>query len=182
MFEKSDEKLIQGALAGNRKAWFSLLSRYEQAIYNYGIRMTANSHDAKDLMQDIFLSVYRNLKSYQGTGAFKSWLFRIAHHRCVEYYRRRKPNVSIDDCPDVSEATTNVCPELSMMGNQSQQALYKAMQLLPISQRAVVELKFFSQFTFEEISEQLGVSANTVKSRLYTALTKLKAELEVEYV
>lgn len=67
MFEASDETLIRRALAGNTRAWGQLLSRYEKPVYLYGVRMTSNRDDAKDLMQDIFISVYRNLGQYQGT-------------------------------------------------------------------------------------------------------------------
>ncbi|MBT0585138.1 RNA polymerase sigma factor [Alteromonas oceanisediminis] len=182
MFEKSDEKLIAKALAGNKSAWFSLINRYEKSVYHYGVRMTGSHHDAADLMQDIFISVFRNLSSYQGTGAFKSWLFRIAHFRCIEFYRRKRPLVSLDECPDVSEQDPGLTPEVAMMGDQSQRHLMQAMQSLPVNQRAVVELKYFGQFTFDEIADQMGLSSNTVKSRLYSALAKLKQSLEVEYV
>lgn len=181
MFTSTDEQLIKKALAGNKKAWFSLIQRYEKSVYNYGLRMTGNPADSQDLMQDIFVSVFRNLSSYQGTGAFKSWLFRIAHYRCVEFYRRRKPNVSLDETPEIEESEQST-PEQLLQGDQSQRELHKAMQRLPVNQRAVVELKFFGQFTFDEIAVQLGVSANTVKSRLYSALEKLKGHLEVTYV
>ena len=179
---KSEQQLISKAIADNKKAWFSLISRYEASIYNYGVRMTGNSDDAKDLMQDIFISVFRNLSTYKGTGSFKSWLFRIAHYRCIEFYRRRKPQVSLDETPEADTRENRVSPEVSALCQQDQLELMQAMQQLPVSQRAVVELKFFGQFTFDEIAEQLGVSANTAKSRLYTALGKLRSELEVKYV
>ena len=181
MFATTDEQLIKKALKGNKKAWFSLISRYEQAIFNYGVRMTGNRDDSLDLMQDIFVSVFRNLGSYQGTGAFKSWLFRIAHYRCIEFYRRKKPHVSLDDSPEM-ESAENAAPEPLLQGAQQQHQLQRAMQTLPVNQRAVVELKFFGQFTFDEIADQLGVSANTVKYRLYSALANLKSHMEVEYV
>ena len=91
MFEKSDEQLIAKALQGNTQAWVNLLKRYEKTLYNYGIRMTGKREDALDLMQEVFISVYRNLASYHNEGSFKSWLFRIAHYRCIEFYRRKKP-------------------------------------------------------------------------------------------
>ncbi len=180
MFEKTDEQLISKALAGQKDAWIKLVRRYEQAIYNYGVRMTSNPDDAKDLMQEIFVSVFRNLSSYRGEGSFKAWLFRIASYRCVEYYRRKKPSQGLDDAPEASDDT--VQPESLMLLDQQSKQLVTAMQQLPLAQKAVVELKFFGQFTFDEIAEQLDVSSNTVKSRLYAALDKLKGLLEVDYV
>ncbi|QJR80203.1 sigma-70 family RNA polymerase sigma factor [Alteromonas pelagimontana] len=178
MFEKRDEKLIEQALSGNKKAWLALIKRYEKSIYHYGIRMTGNSHDAADLMQDIFISVFRSLGNYRKEGSFKSWLFRVAHYRCIEFYRRKRPEQGMDDVPE--PVCENNGPEADVLSDRASASLIRAMQKLPLTQKAIVELKFFGQFTFDEIAQQLGLSANTVKSRLYSALSKLKLDLEVE--
>lgn len=180
MFEKRDEQLIQQALKGQKKAWFALIKRYESSIYQYGIRMTGNPHDAADLMQDVFIAVFKSLGNYRGDGSFKAWLYRIAHFRCIEFYRRKRPDLGLDDAPEVEcEAAT---PEHSAFTDATNVQLTSAMQRLPLAQRAIIELKFFGQFTFEEIADQLGISSNTVKSRLYSAISKLKLDLEVEHV
>jgi RNA polymerase sigma-70 factor (ECF subfamily) len=179
VFEKTDEQLISRALKGNKGAWLSLLKRYERQIYNYGVRMTGNKDDALDLMQEVFISVFRNLSNYRGEGSFKAWMFRIAHFRCVEFYRRKRPMQGLEDSPEpVSE---QLCPEQDVVSTQENKQLGDAMQALPLAQKAVVELKFFGQFTFEEIAQQLGISSNTAKSRLYSALEKLRTLMEVEY-
>lgn len=180
MFEKSDEQLIEKALSGNKRAWMNLLKRYESQVYNYGIRMTGNNEDALDLMQEVFISVFRNLTNYRGEGSFRGWLFKIAHYRCIEFYRRKKPNQSLDDTPEME--STSLSAEELFSAKQHSQHVVSAMQHLPLTQKAVVELKFFGQFTFDEIAQQLGISVNTAKSRLYSALAKLKILLEVEYV
>lgn len=180
MFDKTDEQLIQRALQGNRSAWVKLVKRYEKSVYNYGIRMTSNREDALDLMQEIFTSVFRNLNTYRAEGTFKAWLFRIASYRCVEFYRRKKPTQALDDTPEMECEASR--PEVTLFISRDSQQLINAMAQLPLAQKAVVELKFFGQFTFDEIAEQLNVSSNTVKSRLYSALEKLKTLLEVEYV
>ena len=180
MFEKSDEQLIAKALGGNKRAWMNLLKRYESQVYNYGIRMTNNNDDALDLMQEVFISVFRNLTNYRGEGSFRGWLFKIAHYRCIEFYRRKKPNQNLDDTAEM--AGTTLSSEELYCANQQSQQIVSAMQHLPFTQKSVVELKFFGQFTFDEIADQLGISVNTAKSRLYSALAKLKTLLEVEYV
>ncbi|MCC2618076.1 sigma-70 family RNA polymerase sigma factor [Aestuariibacter halophilus] len=179
MFEKSDEKLVTQALEGNKKAWLSLLKRYEKPIYNYGVRMTGNPDDALDLMQEVFVSVFRNLSHFRGEGSFKSWCFKIAHYRCIEFYRRKRPTQGMDDTPEL--VCDSATPEQNLLAGAGNQQLAGAMQQLPLAQKAVVELKFFGQFTFEEIADQLGISANTAKSRLYTGLAKLKTIMEVDY-
>lgn len=182
MFERSDESLIKQALKGKKSAWISLVKRYEKNVYNYTLRMVNHPEDAMDLMQDIFMAVFKGLASFRGDSPFKGWLFRIAHYRCIEYYRRKKPMQSLDDLPEQHDEADNLCLEEQLFSGQTNSALHQAMQLLPINQKLVVELKFFQQCTFEDIAVQLGISTNTVKSRLYSALDKLKDNLEVSYV
>lgn len=182
MFERSDDALVKLALKGKKSAWLALLKRYEKPIYNYALRMVSNPDDALDLLQDVFIAVFKNLSSFRGDSQFKSWLFRIAHYRCIEFYRRKKPHQSLDDEPELIAQESQSCPEQNIKQSQQSQALVTAMKILPINQRTVVELKFFQHFTFDEIGSQLGISTNTVKSRLYSALDKLKGVLEVDYV
>ncbi|UAA37977.1 sigma-70 family RNA polymerase sigma factor [Paraneptunicella aestuarii] len=179
MFEQSDEQLIKKALSGNDNAWLKIVKRYEKAVYNYGIRMTGNTEDALDLMQEVFISVYRNLATFRSEGSFKGWLFRIASYRCVEFYRKKKPTQGLDDAPE--QVCEEPLPEQMLLMNQSNKQLIGALQQLPLAQRAVLELKFFGQFTFDEIAQQLDVPSNTVKSRLYSALEKLKQILEIDH-
>lgn len=179
MFERSDETLIKQALKGKKSAWLSLVKRYEKNIFNYTYRMVNNKDDAMDLMQDIFIAVFRNLSTFRGDSPFKGWLFRIAHYRCIEFYRKKRPTQSLDDTPEQTDESSSICPEHSMSSSQRERELHTAMQLLSFNQRLVVELKFFQQQTFEEIAQQIGISTNTAKSRLYSALDKMKGFLEV---
>ena len=182
MFEKSDETLVKQALNGKKSAWLTLVKRYEKNLYNYAYRMVSNREDALDLMQDIFMAVFRNLSSFRGDSPFKGWLFRIAHYRCIEFYRRKKPTQSLDDVPEQIDGSNEICPEYQMHSGQQAQALQMAMNYLSVNQKLVVEMKFFQHCTFEDIASQLGISTNTAKSRLYSALDKLKGYLEVDYV
>lgn len=179
MFEKSDEQLIAKALQGNKQAWINLLKRYEKPIYNYGVRMTGKHEDALDLMQEVFISVYRNLATFRQEGSFKSWLFRIAHYRCIEFYRRKRPMDGLDDIPEIE--CEQAPSEQHIDSAIENRLLIQAMQQLPLAQKSVIELKFFGQFTFDEIAELTGMSANTAKSRMYGALEKLKTLMEVGY-
>jgi len=179
VFERSDETLVKQALKGKKSAWVTLVKRYEKSLYNYTLRMVSNPDDALDLMQDVFVAIFRNLASFRGESPFKGWLFKIAHYRCIEFYRRKKPMQSLDDTP---EQASDACPEAQLFSGQQTSILSKALQTLPVNQKLVVELKFFQHCTFDDIAQQLGISVNTVKSRLYSALDKLKAHLELDHV
>ena len=184
----SDEKLIARALGGSERSWVSLVSRHEQALYNYCLRMTRNAADAMDLMQDVFLAVFRNLPSYQGTGVFRPWMMRIAVNKYIDFLRSRDRHPQHNG--EAYQDDGGVIHDESELGNPAmafeQLALSREvkglLQSLPVEQRLVVELKFFQHFTFEEIGYQLGISSNTVKSRLYAALQKLKDQMENQHV
>ncbi len=178
MFAPSDERLIKRALENNKQAWLQLVKRYEGLVYNYALRMLSNRDDAMDLMQDVFVSVFRNLGGWRGECSFKNWLMTIAHHRCIEHYRRRRDYHSDDELDDqVSDADWDN-PERIYAGQQRGQQLIRAMQQLPLEQRQIVELKFFQHLKLQDISTQLDIPLNTVKSRLYSAVSKLQELVE----
>ena len=150
--------------------------------------MTRNATDAMDLMQEVFLAVYRNLPSYSGKGVFRPWMMRIAVNKYIDFLRskERQPQHNGEEYleqesmylqdrqpgdPDSAFEQLNLAREVKSL-----------MQQLSTEQRLVVELKFFQHFTFEEIGYQLGISANTVKSRLYAALQKMKGQMENQHV
>ena len=85
-----DEALIAAALNGSALAWEKLVRRYESKIYNHGLRLMGNSSDAMDLMQEVFLGVYRNLHRFRGDAKFSSWIFRIAHNKAIDINRRKR--------------------------------------------------------------------------------------------
>lgn len=172
----SDETLVARALAGSNPAWHRLIKRYEQRVYNYALRMVGHPDDARDLMQEVFLGVYRNLPGYRGDGVFPAWLFRIASYRCTDYLRRRRFHTSFDEQHAGSAASE---PHAEVLATHANRQISAALAGLPSEQRHVVELKFFQQFTFEDIGAHLGISPNTAKTRLYAALRKLEKHEEL---
>ena len=184
----SDEKLINKALVGSQRSWVKLVQRHEREVYNYCLRMTRNSSDAMDLLQEVFLAVYRNLPSYRGDGQFRGWLLRITYTRTMDFMRTRmrSPQLVADDAAE-EEMLTYPSPEANNPDHTYQQYdqnyhIHQTLAALPPEQRIVVELKFFQHLTFEEISQQTHIPVNTLKSRLYAALQKLKIQLEDRYV
>ena len=173
----TDEQLVARALEGSARAWRTLVRRYERRIYNYALRMVGHPDDAADLMQEIFMGVYKNLGGYRGEAAFPAWLFRIASFRCTDYLRRRRLHEAFDE--HNGDALSPHEPELSLLATHANRDIAAALASLPPEQRHVVELKFFQGFTFEDIAVQLGISPNTAKTRLYTALRKLRHNEEL---
>jgi RNA polymerase sigma-70 factor (ECF subfamily) len=182
-FVDEDEALIKAALNGSSFAWEKLVKGYERKIYNYGLRLTGNNTDAMDLTQEVFLGVYRNLHRFRGDAKFSSWLFRIAHNKAIDLNRRRSiiqgNTFSYEDGEDVQipELSTTNEPDRQLIKGQENLEIRDLMQTLPIEQRLVVELKIFQSHTFEEIAKLQEISENTAKTRFYSALKKLKAQM-----
>ena len=180
-----DEALIAAALNGSAYAWEKLVKRYETQIFNYSVRLTGNSSDAMDLMQEVFLGVYRNLHRFRGDAKFSSWIFRIAHNKAVDMNRRRRLlsnqlriNNDEFDILDILPGDTGNEPDEKLGTQQQNGKITKMLARLSLEQRLVVEFKVFQSLTFDEIAVMQDISANTVKTRFYTALKKLKAVSE----
>jgi RNA polymerase sigma-70 factor (ECF subfamily) len=168
-----DADLIRQAARGNVESYNLLVSRWEKRVYNYLLRITANREDALDLTQDVFLKAYQNLRKLDDPGRFAAWLYRIAHNEAFSMFRKRRPETDVDQAVEtgVSVGGSSVFPmELSL-------AVSGALGRLSAEQREAVVLKIYQGFKFEEMAEILSCPVSTIKSRLYTALELLKAEL-----
>lgn len=184
-----DEALIAAALAGSPHAWEKLVKRYESRVFNQGLRLMGNPSDAMDLLQEVFLGVYRNLHRFRGDAKFSSWLFRIAHNKAIDLSRRKRllagtpPNAEGEADPlEGLPADRQQEPEISLMHSELNQRIVERLSQLPLAQRLVVELKVFQSMTFEEIADMQDISENTAKTRFYAALKKLKQTTEDEHV
>ena len=176
---QDDKTLIKKALGGNQSAWCKLVKRYEKCVYGYALRMTNNPADALDLMQETFVSVCRNLSDFKHQSSFKTWLLSLAYYRCMDFFRKKKLTFSDDQELDNYESeTVDSCPQINLEQLQNSAGLMQMMASLSLEQRLIIELKIFQQLTFEEISDQMGISTNTIKSRFYTGLNKLKLLIE----
>jgi RNA polymerase sigma-70 factor (ECF subfamily) len=177
---ESDERLINKALDGSQRAWSKLVGRYETQVYNQALRITRNRADAMDLMQETFLAVYRNLPNYRGDGSFPGWVSRIAINRAIDFqrHRARQPEQATID---ISEILGGESPAKLAGQSQRNRNILRLLDNLSTEQRAVIELKFFQQCTFEDIAQQLGISSNTAKTRLYAALSHLQKNAEVSH-
>lgn len=189
---EQDEALIRAAIEGSARAWDQLVRRHETQVYNFSLRLTGNPTDALDLMQEVFLGVYRNLHRFRGESQFSTWLFRIAHNKAIDMARRRPVSTSLEsaleEAGDQIEARWQQLdevpeqdPQVLLDERQRNALILSQMGALPVEQRLVVELKVFQSLTFEEIAELQDISANTAKTRFYTALRRLKALMEQDH-
>lgn len=180
--DSADHELISGALNGSLSAWELLVRRYEGRVYNFSLRLTGNADDAMDLMQEVFLGVYRNLERFRGESLFSTWLFRIAHNKAVDMARRRGVGPPTEPATEAqqeqAQGDEQFHPEHELQQRQLNDQIKRLLTQLPAEQRMTIELKFYQELTFEQIADIEDISANTAKTRFYSAIRKLKELLE----
>ena len=170
-----DETLIRQAAAGDQNAFAALLAAYQKPVYNLALRMTGSPDDALDLSQEAFLRAWRGLSGYRFDASFSTWLYRLTGNVCIDFLRRRKPNVSLTsmaeqgfDPPDAAAT-----PEESALRREDGDEVRRAIALLPEDMRTVLILSALEGKRYEEIADITGVAVGTVKSRLNRARLRL---------
>lgn len=171
-----DAELIQQAINGDQKAYAELMGRYRDAIYFMLLKMVNNTADAEDLTIEAFGKAFKNIKQYTASFAFSTWLFKIASNNAIDFMRKKKfNNVSIDDTlHDADTVPINIrseqpTPEESLISEQKVLLLRSVVAKLKPRYRRLVELRYFYEYSYEEISEEMELPIGTVKAQLFRA-------------
>lgn len=181
----SDQALvaqIQGREAG---ALDELYSRYSRSIYSLSYRILADSAASEDVLQDVFLRLWRQPESYDAArGSLAAWLLSVAHHRAIDFLRRRKTRaeqqlpefwaeafVGTEDAVDMADAAGD---------KETATAIRRALGQIPPAQRMAIEMAFFQGKTHAEISAELGEPLGTAKTRIRLGMRKLRSLLEAD--
>lgn len=177
---KNDLLLVQEARRGNEKAFASLMNRYRDSIYFMLLKMVNNSSDAEDLTIEAFGKAFRSLDSYTPKFAFSTWLFKIATNNCVDFIRKKQlAPIPFDYLQDnLDNATVNIQsdmpdPEESLINHQKIAALKDIVSQLKPRYKSLIELRYYKEYSYEEISSELNLPIGTVKAQLYRAKTLL---------
>ncbi len=171
--DEQDRALVRGYLEGQQGAAGGLVDRYQKRLFNVALRMLGNTQDAEDVTQTVFLNAFLKLRSYDPRYRFFSWIYRLTVNESLNMLRRRKQTVSLDVAPDLP--APGAAPDHTA---DVQELVGKAMMRLKPDDRAVVVLKHFLFFSYEEIAEVLEIPVKTVKSRLFTARERLKLTMQ----
>lgn len=153
-----------------------LYKLYSKAMFNVCLRIVNNTGDAEDVLQESFVSAFKNLKSFKGDSAFGAWLKRIVINKSLNFLKKRSIEAtSMDELPDVAEDDRVDFDE----GSLSVDRIKKAMGQLPEGYRMVFSLYLFEGYDHGEIGEILGISESTSKSQFNRSKKKLKEILEM---
>lgn len=187
---KSDENLIEAFRAGDKDAFVELISRYTEKAHHLCLRIARNAEDAEEILQDVFVTVYRKIDKFEGKSAFSSWLYRITVNTAFMKLRKRKQTaaVSLEDLtPAANEAwaadsrsdTSDVNYLCSR--HELRAELEEAIQKLPEEYRTIFLLRDVDGLSNQEVSEMLSISIPAVKSRLHRSRLMLRKRLAKFY-
>jgi RNA polymerase sigma-70 factor (ECF subfamily) len=178
----SDAELVQQALAGSQAAYRDLVSRYAAPAVNLAARLVQDRAVAEDLAQEAFLRAFQHLSTYDEQRRFVSWFFQILHNVTIDYLRRRRPAVSLNELEDSGATIPDTTSSAALPSAQAEhaelsQALDRALGLIRPEYREAVLLHYREDLSVEEVAEAMGLPIGTVKTYLFRARKELASLL-----
>lgn len=167
-----DSALIRRLSAGDEEALGTLMDRYGGALLHFAHRLTGDLQLAEEIWQDTMLKAWQQAASFRVDGHLKAWLFRVARNNAIDYMRKKRvPTEEYTVC--LETAATTHRPEREAERSWLSTEVFEAIDELPPAYREVVDLRFFHQLCYQEISQVLNIPLGTVKSRLNYAIQRL---------
>jgi RNA polymerase sigma-70 factor (ECF subfamily) len=185
--EQDDLRLAESLREGSERAYEELLARFQQPVYTLALRLLNDPSEACDVVQEVFLKIFRNIGNFRGQSTLKTWIYRItvneAHNARRWFFRHRRREVELDADPQETRNWKEIIPDSSrspfdVAAGREQHVMIEAAleRLSPIFREAVV-LRDITDLSYEEIAGILGVTLGTVKSRILRGREALREEL-----
>ncbi len=174
------QHLIDQCRQGSRDAQYQLYKLYSKAMLNIAWRIVNNQNDAEDILQESFLSAFRNIQSYKGDASFGAWLKRIVVNKAINHIRKRKIELSEVEISDVDVADDVVSPEEQREQLLTVEKIKRAIPRLPDGFRVVLSLYLLEGYDHREIAEIMGITESTSKSQFNRAKSRLRELLKSE--
>lgn len=173
----TDEEILRRSLT-DREFFAHIIERYERKLRAYiGRKSHASTADQDDLLQNIFIKVYKNMKEFDSSLRFSSWIYRISYNEMIDWYRKKKrePSVSFDADETILHSLTATDDTSSVALHEEQKALLKkALETLDKKYQDIIELRFYEEKSYEEIADILQIPPGTVAIHLNRAKKILK--------
>jgi len=182
-----DDLLLAALKAGTEDAYETLIARFQQPVYNLALRLLNDTSDAADVVQEVFLKVFRNVGHFRGQSSLKTWIYRItvneAHNQRRWFFRHRQREVGLEEEPEEARSMAAVLPDGSpspfdyVLGREQENMIESALAKINPTFREVVVLRDIADLSYDEIAEVLQLSLGTVKSRILRGREALRQEL-----
>lgn len=163
------------------KAFGQLVQKYQQRVYLLVRKMVIDHDDADDVVQEVFIKVWKNLAKFEGGSQLFTWIYRIATNECLRFLERKKKKrfwISVNDASTELAAKIDHAPFIS--GDEVQKKLQKALLRLPDKQRLVFNLKYFEELRYDEMAEITGTSVGGLKASYHHAVKKIEEDLKMQ--
>ena len=190
----TDQQVIERAQGGDREAFEELVHRYDRDVLRLALNLLHSPEDARDVYQEAFLKIYRNLHRFRSECSFYTWIYRIVTNVCLDHLRRRRSRPE-DQAPELLNSSRDSAvagdffdrqsnmraqenPERNLLGQEIGVRIDKALESLSARERLIFEMKHYQGLKLRAIGEALGTTEETVKTSLFRATRKLRAQLE----
>lgn len=164
------DELIEQCLRGDQIAWEAIVRQYWRRVFNIAYKFVGRHDEAEDLTQDVFLKIFKALKTFDRRANFQTWLISVSRNLCIDHYRSvRKERESVDrsvDAGDLSLTSGDIDPLTALERSDRRAFLQRALNELPPTLRTAVLLRDIREFSYQEIAQQLSLPEGTVKSRI----------------
>jgi len=175
---QEDQALVEEAKGGDQKAYGTLMERYKVPIHFMILKMVNNKDDADDLTIEAFGKAFSNLEKYNPNFAFSTWLFKIAVNNAIDFIRKKRLNTLSMDKPIDGEngadfslniASNQLDPEEEFIKSQRKKLTNEVVDKLMPKYRSLIKLRYFDEYSYDEISQELSLPLGTVKAQLFRA-------------
>lgn len=165
---------VREAKNGDPGAWDQLFKRYQLPLYVYVCELVRDEATSLDIVQETFINALRHIERLREEEKFGSWLFSIAHQKCLQLWRKSKPMAPFEKDQIDNFAANDLDPAECLVRKEQEEEFLASLGQLPWPQRSVLVLHFLEDFSLEEIAEICGLALGTVKSRLFYAKKALR--------
>lgn len=161
---------------GRREVFPLVVKEYQRRVYSIVRKMVIDHDDADDIVQEVFVKVWHNIEKFKGDSGLFTWIYRIATNESLQFLRKRKNNVALED--DLSECFANQLSSVdSLDGEEIELRLQKAILQLPDKQRLVFNMRYYEELSYEEIADITETSVGALKASYHHAATKIEEYL-----
>ena len=177
-----DTELIQNVLHGNQRDFERLVEKYQSAVFRIAIGLLHNKEDAEEIVQDVFIKVYKSLSSFDAKAAFSTWLYRVTVNASLNVLRKKKRQKLWVELSDILQLRSKEKQADTLLIEQSDNDLiYQAMNELPAMQRVAFVLSKYEELPQAKVAEILHLSTGAVEQLIYRAKRNLKQKLEKKF-
>ena len=175
------DSLIEQCLAGDQVAWEQIVRQNWRKVFNVAYKFVGKHDEAEDLTQDIFLKIFKALKTFDRRANFQTWIISISRNLCIDHYRsvrKERQTIARDvDSSELQPATSDRGPYAQAEHQDLRAQLRQALETLPITLRTAVVLRDLQELSYQEIADRLGLPEGTVKSRINRGRIELAHQL-----